>query len=190
MATEQGSSMRGDPLRVLADRQEICDVLARYCRGIDRLDPNMVRSCYHHDAIDEHGPYKGDAAGFVAYAIGYLRDRFRDYGETTSHMLGQVLVDVAGDTAVAESYFSAAHVRDRDEQLRVFEFHGRYVDRFERRDGVWKISHRIVVHDWSELRDGRRALREGHEYSQGDHHPDDPVFAAGIRRAHEQETTT
>ena len=28
-------------------------------------------------------------------------------------------------------------------------FSGRYVDRFERRDDVWRIANRVVVHDWS-----------------------------------------
>ena len=35
----------------LADRLEIRDVVYRYCRGIDRREYDLVRSCYHHDAV-------------------------------------------------------------------------------------------------------------------------------------------
>jgi hypothetical protein len=30
-------------------------------------------------------------------------------------------------------------------------FGGRYVDRFERQEGVWKIAHRQVILEWSRL---------------------------------------
>jgi hypothetical protein len=30
-------------------------------------------------------------------------------------------------------------------------FGGRYVDRFERREGVWKIAHRQVIFEWSRI---------------------------------------
>ncbi|WP_221890845.1 nuclear transport factor 2 family protein [Microbispora sp. KK1-11] len=35
-----------------SDQQEIHEVVLRYCRGVDRLDMDLVRSAYHPDAID------------------------------------------------------------------------------------------------------------------------------------------
>ena len=39
-------------VRELKDRQEIYDCIMRYCRGIDRLDRDMLLSAYHPDAVD------------------------------------------------------------------------------------------------------------------------------------------
>ena len=36
---------------------EIKQVLYMYCRGVDRGDAELIRSVYHPDAIDEHGPF-------------------------------------------------------------------------------------------------------------------------------------
>jgi hypothetical protein len=46
-------------LRTLLDRQEIADVVARYCRGIDRRDFDLVRACYHPDGADRHTGFSG-----------------------------------------------------------------------------------------------------------------------------------
>ena len=49
-----------DPrLAGLLDKQEIEEVVLRYCRGIDRRDFDLVRSCYHPDARDRHGSFDG-----------------------------------------------------------------------------------------------------------------------------------
>ena len=39
----------------LGDDQAIRDVLARYWRGIDRQDPELVLGTYHPGAYDDHG---------------------------------------------------------------------------------------------------------------------------------------
>ena len=44
------SSVSDIDVRAIADRQEIHDVLARYCRGVDRADPELLRSVYHEGA--------------------------------------------------------------------------------------------------------------------------------------------
>ena len=49
----------GMDLETLIAKQEITDVVYRYARGIDRLDFELVRSCYHPDAYDDHGAFKG-----------------------------------------------------------------------------------------------------------------------------------
>src|SRR3546814_11094203 len=47
--------MTSKRLEALADRVEIQDVLARYARGIDRADLDILESCYFPAAIEEHG---------------------------------------------------------------------------------------------------------------------------------------
>ncbi|MGE0306362.1 MAG: nuclear transport factor 2 family protein [Acidimicrobiia bacterium] len=162
----------------LLDRLAIEDVLRRYCRAIDRCDGELLRTCYHADAYDDHGIFKGSRDDFVEFTMSALLSRHESHGQLTTHVLGNVSIDIAGVHASAETYFNAAHVEDRDDHFRVFEFHGRYLDRLERRLGEWRLVHRRVVHDWSEIRENRRGLGPGrHAYSQGAIAPHDPSYA-------------
>src|ERR1700728_2103945 len=81
------------------DREEITDVLVRYCRGIDRLDEVLVRSCYHPDAIDNHGLYNGSVDHFVANAFARQRSLV-----LACHYLHNISIELRGDTAVCETY--------------------------------------------------------------------------------------
>ena len=134
-----------DPaLQRLVDRQEIVDVLLRYVRGADRRDGALMHSCYHADAVDEHGMFDGPGHEFVDRLMASRPGR-----GITNHMLGQSLIEIEGEMAVAETYFLALHRLLGDASLseRDFILAGRYIDRFERRDGVWKIAHRRAVLD-------------------------------------------
>jgi len=127
---------------------EIRDVLATYAHAVDRQDWELLRTAFHPDAFDDHGPYRGDVDGLVQF----LRAEFARV-ETSTHTLGQVWChhhDVA--TVNAETVASAVHrhVR-RDGSLVDLTFAVRYLDRFERRDGRWAIARRLVVVDRSRI---------------------------------------
>jgi hypothetical protein len=125
---------------LLAER-EIRDVIYRYCRGVDRVDLDLVRSCYHPDGIDDHGSFRGDADEYV----GWLAERLGRY-QHTSHTIGNVLIRLGEAEAWVESY-CGVHQRYSGEDGRLLDRHGdlRYVDRFALREGQWLISHRRVV---------------------------------------------
>lgn len=133
-----------DSLQQLLDRQAIHDVLMRYARGIDRLDMALVRSCYHPEARDDHGSFKGPVEEFIPWVQEALA-RF----ESTMHFLGNELIDVDGDRARAETYCIATHRRRGEDVDWVVGV--RYVDLFERRDGEWRIADRAVVFEWSRV---------------------------------------
>jgi SnoaL-like protein len=121
---------------------EIRRVLARYCHGIDRRDHELVRSCYHENAITEHMTFSGKVADFLdTLETGRFRMRF--------HHLGMPLIDIAGDVAHVETPHTASHIvrPDADGPERVWVLWLRYQDRFERRDGEWRIAHRVVRFD-------------------------------------------
>ena len=64
-------------------------------------------------------------------------------------MIGQVRIDLEGDVGFGEVYFIAFHrIVDKGEDRDLF-IAGRYVDRYERRGGVWKIVFRSELVDWS-----------------------------------------
>lgn len=128
-------------LRV-ADRQEILEVYYRYCRGADRGDMALMRSAYHAGAHESHGPYNGPADEFIGFVVDHLKNT-----RIAVHFIQNVLIDLRGDEANSEAYFYAIQQEGGDP----FEDHmaGRYLDRFERRAGAWKIAARKVVIDWS-----------------------------------------
>jgi len=130
-------------LQALLDERAIRNVVLRYCRGVDRLDEDLVRSCYHPDASDEHGSFSGDVEAYIEWSFGLLRDY-----DATMHFIGNQLVEVQGDVARAESYGVAYH-RKQDGQPRQNLTTGfRFIDRFERRDGEWRIARRVATTEW------------------------------------------
>lgn len=142
-------------LRQVADRQEIDSAVHRYCRALDRRDRKLLESVFHPDSTHEMGGFVGPSSQFCQFAFDVLSGL-----ETTQHMLGNVLIELDGDTAWVESYFQAYHRVAADQAATgSFAAHrpgvdedvficGRYVDRFERRGGGWKIAHRTGVQDW------------------------------------------
>lgn len=129
-------------LQTLRDEAAIRKVHLRYCRGIDRLDWELIRSCYHPDATDDHGGYSGGIDGFIEWLQAGL-PRF----ERTMHFTGNQLVEVQGDSAWAEHYATAHHRLPASADVAACDLviNIRYIDRMERRDGEWRIAQRTVI---------------------------------------------
>jgi len=125
-------------------KQEITDLVGRYMRGLDRLDRELLRSTFHDDATTDYGFFQGGPDAFVEMAFGALKDHLANH-----HMIGQTLIDVEGDVAFGEIYFQAFHRIVSDGEERDLFISGRYVDRYEKRDGAWKIAFRSEVNDWA-----------------------------------------
>ena len=139
----------GLDLKSIADRIAIRDVLDRYCRGIDRLDADLVNSVYWDEAIDDHGIYKGPGKDFAAFVIPMLREHFTG----TMHALNQSLIELDGARARAETYFSAYHWRGDRGSQGIEIVGGRYVDVLEERGGEWRIRDRVVIIEWARTDD-------------------------------------
>lgn len=160
-----------DRLRALEDQQAIRDVLMRYARGVDRCDLGLLKSAYHPDAYDDHGFFKGNAWEFAA---SLLARRAADLDFST-HAIANVYVELNGDEADVESYHLAYQRRSGQDEIQLFA--GRYIDRFERRDGAWAIARRTVVYDWSLLtRPTGQSRLPLDEFIPGGVYPDDPVY--------------
>jgi hypothetical protein len=130
-------------LAELDARRQIHDALQRLSRGIDRNDREAILSAYHPGAHDDHGEFKGPPEGFADYVDMFHRERF----VSTTHFLGNELVAVEGDQATSETYVLAVLRFARDGELFDITGIGRYLDRWERRDGVWRITERTTVVD-------------------------------------------
>jgi hypothetical protein len=123
----------------------IKDLQIRYCRGCDRMDFELIRSCFHPDATTQYGYFGGSLDDFIAGAEQQL-----PYFVSTTHNTGNQIVEVSGDTAWAEHYTVATHRMAADDlgPERDFITAVRYIDRVECRDGDWRIAHRGLILDW------------------------------------------
>lgn len=132
----------------LIAKTEIEDCMKYYARGVDRRDWNLVRSCFHDDALDLHGEFKGDSEAFIEWV-----SKRHENVPFSMHYLLNCLIDFETDAfAKVETYFWAIQRRESptdepDAQAMDFEVFGRYVDRFECREGGWRIAYRRVVYD-------------------------------------------
>jgi hypothetical protein len=129
--------------RSLHDRQAIRDVVNRYCRGVDRQDKALVTSCYHPDAIDDHGMFVGRSDEFFDWTDPSHLHLF----STHQHVVCNHTCELDGDTAHCETYYFFAGMRKADNQLAMSG--GRYIDRMERRDGAWRIAARKCLVEWN-----------------------------------------
>ena len=124
----------------------IRDVHIRYCRAVDRMDLELLRSCFHPDASADFGFFNGGLDSFIEMATRSLAS----FAGTT-HFTGNQLVEVSGDAAWAEHYTVATHRCPADETgpLRDFVTAVRYADRMERRGEDWRIAKRRLILDWT-----------------------------------------
>ena len=132
----------------LQDRYQIEQVLRRYCRGVDRADADLIASAYHNNSSDDHGSFKGSGQAFAQYLVAATQQSW----QASQHLLHQTNIEFDDDRAWVETYFTAHHRLLDDKGETVLEtFGGRYVDRFEKHNSRWAISHRSVVYDWSQV---------------------------------------
>jgi hypothetical protein len=129
-------------LRELLDRQQISDCLHRYSRGLDRFDRELAQSAYHPDALDDHQAFIGNGHALVEWADGFHKDVW----DSHQHHLTNMTIELEGDTAHTETYFIVT-ARKKD-SFETFLCGGRYIDRFERRHGEWRIAARVATSEW------------------------------------------
>ena len=129
----------------LQDRQAIHDCLMTYSRGIDRHDRELLRSVYHDDAIDDHGVFVGGPDEFVDWAL----DMHTRLHLSHQHCIFNYTCELDGDVAHTEAYYMFVGMNRAGKPLTMSG--GRYLDRFEKRDGRWAIAARVCIRDWAPL---------------------------------------
>jgi hypothetical protein len=131
-------------LERLLDEQEIRACLTRFSRGMDRFDRDIFLSAFHPDAVIAAGPFVGSPAACYDWAM-----PMHAAGQvSTHHNLLNMTIEIDGDIAHSETYYLFAG-RNRDESNWLAG--GRYIDRLEKRHGLWKILLRTNAIEWSGL---------------------------------------
>jgi hypothetical protein len=159
--------MAAPALETLLARQEITDLIHRYCRAMDRIDDDLGYSVWWPDATADYGAmFQGSGHGFVDFVHGPHQGFL-----ASAHRVGNILIEIDGDAASSETYIEAGFcMPDGERGQRTARSAGRYLDRWSRRDGRWAIAHRQYLHDWDEgfapgasmnPRTGRRDASDG-----------------------------
>jgi hypothetical protein len=139
-----------DPkLQEMLDEFALRKLVHTYCRAVDRGDIAQLRNLYHHDAVDAHGGFStGAVEGFFQQLVAARR-----YLRAMAHNITTVNFAIDGNTAEGEIYNIAVHTlagKGRDIDLVIG---GRYLDKYEKRDDVWKLLERTIVTDWARVTD-------------------------------------
>jgi SnoaL-like domain len=135
----------------LADKMAIQEQIRCYCRAVDRLDIPLGHAVFHEDSTADYGKdfYHGPGKGVIDAII-----KSHDGLLSHSHQVTNVLIEVSGDKAGSESYVYGTMRRDAGGgKILQIGIWGRYLDRWEKREGRWAIARRMVVYDHEELRE-------------------------------------
>lgn len=145
--------------------------LYRYCRAVDRCDEELGHAVWHEDGTADYG-----AGFYVGTGRGVIDLICRQHRATLmhSHLLTNLVIEVAGNRAASESSCFATLRIERDGELMQMQVWTRYVDRWSCRDGRWAIDHRIALRDFDEV----RAVQPMSAQRDGSRDRDDPSYAA------------
>ncbi len=124
----------------LESRVRISEIIARYCEGVDRKEPDVFKSIWHDDAEYLIGADRGNFTGLDD--IARFPDIVRNVWKNTYHWTtNSVVTFQARDAASGVSEcFAMCEKHDGG----VCFVGARYVDEFSRRNGVWKLAKRRV----------------------------------------------
>jgi len=162
-------------VRKLRDCEEIRQAMYAYARGVDRGDQELLEPSFHEDFQDDHGNFRGDKPTVLA---ALARSAANKSTTASMHLLGNILIDLEGDGADVETYFVAYQTRVEEGRTFTRARAGRYLDRFERREGTWRLERRRVVDDWSRLDEVVATAREvGPENTAGARDRSDASYA-------------
>ena len=144
-----------DPtLQLLLDERDITRLCYRYGSTLDDRDWAGLRTCFTDDAVTEYeglGEFAGyEAIEKVCQAALVPLDR-------SHHMIGNVVVQVDGDTATAQCYLHAQHVKAGTPGGDLYVIAGRYTDTLARTPAGWRFTRRRLETWWT---DGNPAVLE------------------------------
>lgn len=161
-----------EELNELIDKQALYENLMQYCRGIDRMDLELMKSAYWADGTDDHGRFVGPAHEWCEVAM-----KSRESLISCNHHIGNVYTELEGDRAKRESMFLCVTTYLDGSPMMMLG--GRYRDLCEKREGEWKILRRVCIWDWNQKIDrnpGWDIMRAPELSNWGQFYPDDPIY--------------
>lgn len=134
-------------LLLLLDKADIHDRLMRYARGIDRNDGELCQDAFWPDALLDHGhsKFKGDTVGELFSTVS------KHSAHRQVHQITNLVIEINGDLATSEAQHWYTAETERNEVPYLLNRSLRYVDRWERRNGEWRIFHRTTIESWNKV---------------------------------------
>lgn len=174
-------STHAPEIQALLDKAAITDVINNYLRAADRADIDLLKTCYYDDAWEDHGGvFDGPANDYIAIMAKALPK-----AGIMNHLATNVIIELEGDKAKVEHYILAyARMKKEGEKFDTLTL-ARAIDRFERRDGTWRIAKRRLVWEWNHEMPfaetwGRGLMVPNIEaLVRGGKKPNDPLYAEG-----------
>lgn len=157
-------------LMALLEKERIRELLARWTRAADRADDKGIEDTYTEDSVDSHGRFLGTGKEFAHRPL-----RHSAAVISTTHLMGQSIIDLDGDKAYCETYFVCPEVREFDGEVLYLQIMGRYLDVVRKVDGRWLIESRRVVLDWAS-EGPAKPFRALNDFPRSKHWPDDEVY--------------
>lgn len=134
----------------LVSREQIRTCLYRINRGMDRIDADLLASGFFADATVRWGTLEPmDLSVWLEAAL-----KMQQKTKRVQHLIGNILIDLQGDTANVESYEIGRHLTPMGDAMKDLIIAARYLDSFERRNGEWRILRRDKVTDWKRIMEG------------------------------------
>ena len=128
-------------LQKLEANVSINQTITRYCRALDWLDEDLLKTCYTDDAYIDYGFYKGDVKGFYPVVMEVEKQSMHRY-----NFLSNVAIKLDGNTAEVECYGIATSTHD-GKNLNFFG--GRYHNSFEKVENDWLMSRSEYILDYN-----------------------------------------
>jgi len=137
----------------VSDVLELNRLAYRYAAAVDALDEAAFLEVFHPDARlrvyhpEAEEPFVDlDGHGQIANVLPLMREMYR----RTAHLMTNHLVDLDGERGGGTLLCTARHLMKDPNDVNVLVVVIRYVDRYERRAGGWRISDRQIRFLWSE----------------------------------------
>lgn len=152
----------------LRSRVDILDCINRIARGVDRLDRDIFRTGYHSDALLDFGTHVGTPEQHMDFFF----QLHRTMQTAHAHTICNHTCEIDGDTAHAETYFIFGSENTSGTPVTLAG--GRYIDRFERRNGRWAIAARKCVTTWNLTPDSDVSTQISEAFARVGHNGRDP----------------
>lgn len=128
---------------LLEDKEEIRDLITRYCLSIDAGRYDEWVECFMADGVFD-SPILGRWQGKTA--LRQFTEKYRAWTGAAQprHCVMNVLIHVDGNQATSECYLLMTHAAEGKTELIIS---GRYEDKLEKIDGKWLFKERKVCPD-------------------------------------------
>jgi hypothetical protein len=130
----------------LIDKQEISDLVMRYCHALDTRDWDLLERCFAPDIVFEgEGLPTGQGFAQIRDTISTALSGL----DQSQHYVSNLRIDLHGDKAFLECYLQAQHVRSSAGPDSNFLVAGIYRDEVVRTNGSWRFTRRALAVTWS-----------------------------------------